>query len=126
MTLLVALPLTLLLVVLIVTIPAAVLVPIALAAAWTLGWIALGWFFGEKILDALKAQESLRVPVIAVAVGTLLLALLSAVPLIGGLFGLVVGLVGLGAVVLTRFGTRAYPILTPAPSPSDTTKPTQV
>ena len=37
---------------------------------------------------------------------------LGAVPLLGWLIGLVIGALGLGAVVLSRFGTRAYPALT--------------
>ncbi len=113
LTVLVALPLFVLLVVLIVTIPAAVLLPLALGAAWLFGWIALGWLVGDRLLAAVQARETWRVPVITVIVGVLLLALVGAVPVIGWLIGLGVGLVGLGAVVLTRFGTRDYPTVTP-------------
>jgi hypothetical protein len=113
LTVLVALPLFVLLVVLIVTIPAAILLPLALGAAWLFGWIALGWLVGERLLVALQARDAWRVPVITVIVGVLLLALVGAVPVIGWLIGLGAGLVGLGAVILTRFGTRAYPVVTP-------------
>ncbi len=117
LTALVALPLFVLLVVLVITIPAALVLPVALTVAWLFGWIALGWLVGEKVLQALQARESLRVPMVAVALGVLLLAMLGAVPVIGWLVGLGVGLVGLGAVILTRFGTHPYPSQVPASNP---------
>lgn len=113
LTVLVALPLIVLLAVLIITLPAAILLPLVLGAAWLFGWIALGWLVGERLLAALQAREAWRAPVITVIVGVLLLALVGAVPVIGWLIGLGVGLVGLGAVVLTLFGTRTYPVVTP-------------
>lgn len=109
LTVLAALPLFVLLLVLIVTIPAALLLPFALTLAWLFGWIALGWLIGDKVLQAVQARESLRAPIVAVALGVLLLALLGAVPVIGWLVALGVGLIGLGAVILTRFGTHPYP-----------------
>jgi hypothetical protein len=115
--------LLLLLVITIIGIPFAALVLFAAAAAWVFGWIAIGWLAGEKILEAIKVREIL--PIIAVIVGVVVLALLGEVPILGWLLTTVVGLTGLGAVVLTRFGTRGYPYqpavapvavsLTPAP-----------
>jgi hypothetical protein len=43
-----------------------------------------------------------------VAIGLVALALLGSLPYIGWLINLAVGLVGLGAVFLSRFGTRLY------------------
>jgi hypothetical protein len=108
LTVLVALPLFVLLVAMIVTIPVALVLPVALAAAWLFGWIALGWFVGDKVLEAAQARESLRAPIVAVVLGVLLLAVIGSIPLVGWLFGLGVGLVGLGAVVLTILGIRGY------------------
>ncbi len=99
--------LIILLVVLICTIPVAAVLAFMLALAGVFGWIAVGRVVGEKILEALKTKEIL--PVVAVIVGVFLLALLSAVPFVGGLAWLFVATLGIGAVVLTRFGTRAYP-----------------
>lgn len=113
LTVLVSLPLFVLLLVLVITIPAAILLPFAVTLAWLFGWIALGWLIGDKVLLAVQARESLRAPMVAVALGVLILALLGAVPVIGWLVGLGVGLIGLGAVILTGFGTQPYP--TPAP-----------
>jgi hypothetical protein len=115
LTLLAAFPLFILLIILIITIPAALLLPVALIVAWLFGWIALGRLVGEKVMEALKARESLNVPIVAVVVGIILLAIVGAVPFVGWLISLVVGLIAIGAVVLTRFGTRPYPPLTPAP-----------
>jgi len=93
-------------------IPFGVLVLLALVVAWIFGWIALGRLTGEKLLEAIKVREIL--PIVAVVVGVLVLTIVGFVPIIGWLVGLFIGLLGLGAVVLTRFGTRAYPTLTPA------------
>jgi hypothetical protein len=110
----VAVTLGILLIITLCGIPFGLLVLLALVVAWLFGWIALGRFAGEKILDAVKARESWRTPIIAVVVGILVLAIVGFVPIVGWLVGLFIGLLGLGAVVLTRFGTRGYPTLTSA------------
>lgn len=92
---------------LLITIVGPVILVIALAAAWIFGWIAVGYLAGQKILEALKVREIL--PVLAVIVGLLLLAIVGEVPCLGGLVSLLIGTLGVGAVVLTRFGTRPYP-----------------
>lgn len=97
----------LLLVVTLIGIPVAFILGIVAVFAWVLGWVAIGFLTGEKILQAFKARDAL--PVVAVIVGVLVLTLISQVHWIGWLVSLVVGLLGIGAVVLTRFGTRAYP-----------------
>lgn len=109
LTLIVALPLFVLLVVLIITIPVAFLLPFAIGAAWVMGWITLGWLAGERLMLAINAQGSMKTPVVAVLVGVLVLGLVSMLPLLGWLVGLGVGSLGLGAVILSRFGTRSYP-----------------
>ena len=127
----VALMLGVLLMITICGIPFGVLLLLALFVAWLFGWIALGRLTGEKLMEAFKAREIL--PIVAVVVGILVLAIVGMVPIIGWIVGLFIGLLGLGAVVLTRFGTRDYPTLTPAPvaaapsipaSTSDPTPPT--
>ena len=91
----------------IIGIPVAILLAIAAAAAYMFGWIAIGFLAGERILDALRVRDF--APVLAVVLGVLLLAILGQVPCIGGVISLLIGSLGLGAVVLTRFGTRPYP-----------------
>ncbi len=110
----VAVTLGILLLITICGIPFGVLLLLALVIAWLFGWIALGRLIGEKLLEAFKVHEIL--PIVAVVVGVIVLTIVSYVPIIGWLVGLFIGLLGLGAVVLTRFGTRTYPPLTPAPA----------
>lgn len=122
------------------------LVLLALYAAGILaGWSVSARLLGERIMRAVNRSDwSLVGQVLA---GAVLLALLGGVPIIGGLIGFVATALGLGALVLTRAGTRSYPLepvramsavpftstdpivpplepeFTPTPEPSDT--PTQ-
>lgn len=107
LTLIVLPVLALLLIITIIGIPIAFILGLLAAAAWIFGAIGIGLLAGEKILQALKARDIL--PVVAVMLGVVVLMLIGQVPIIGWLISLAVGLIGLGAVVLTRFGTRAYP-----------------
>jgi len=96
----------------IILIPVSGLGLIALALAWLFGLVAMGQEVGDRLARQMK--QSWSVPVSA-GIGTLLLmlvvgALAGLVPCIGGLAGLLVGLAGLGGVVLTRFGSRGYPV----------------
>jgi hypothetical protein len=93
--------------------PAAALVALLLGAAGLFGWVAIGARVGERLLDALRAGQ---VPPLWVAgLGTLVVTLISVgltaafclAPL-GWLLIFAIGCFGLGAVVLTRFGTTAY------------------
>ena len=98
-------------------IPVVIALSVALGAALLLGWIAAGAWLGERLAGWLKLQNrSLTVTAaLGTAVLTLAAALLSAFPfLLGGwLWSLLASLIacaGLGAVALTRFGTRPYPV----------------
>ena len=112
----------------IIGIPLVVLLALAGAAAWYFGWITIGYIAGERILAALKVREI--APVLAVIVGVLLIAIVGEVPVAGGLVNILVGALGVGAVLLTRFGTRAYPAWPPSgtavsnPPPSSPPAPT--
>lgn len=120
LTCIVALALMVLLAITICLSPIAFLVGVATFAAGLFGWIAAGLLVGEKMMEALKLREP--APVVAVVIGVLLISLLAMVPCIGWLLALFVGLLGLGAAVLTRFGTTAYPAPTP-PQPPATPQP---
>jgi hypothetical protein len=106
--------------------PMAALAALALGAAALLGWIAVGAVVGERLLQALNAREI--APLWAAGLGTLLVSLVGVglsgafclAPL-GWLLIAGLGCLGLGAVVLTRFGTVAYSPpagdSSPAPAP---------
>jgi len=100
--------------------PIAVLMALALGVAGLFGWIGVGALVGERLMRALNASEA--APLWAAGLGTLVITLvtvgLGLIPCLGLLgvplvFGL--GCLGLGAVVLTRFGATAYTTSRPAP-----------
>ena len=106
LTLLVVAGLMVLLAITICLSPFALLLGLATAVALLLGWVALGWLVGRRLLAALKAKDV--APLWEAALGVFLITLVGAIPCLGGLVWLVGGAFGLGAVVLTRFGTQRY------------------
>jgi hypothetical protein len=102
---------------------------IGLVAALFIGWIAMGTTLGQWLLSRRK-DRPVRLPV-AAGVGTALLtflfSLLGALPFTFGvvLLAFVVASVGLGAVTLTQFGRKPYPVAsgsTPAGTGEDEDK----
>ena len=94
------------LIALILPIPLAIIVALGLLAAWALGTVAVGWLIGDYLLRTLAPQQHSRP--IQIIVGVTILALASSLPGIGWLITLATGLLGFGAVFLSRFGTRLY------------------
>ena len=94
------------LVALILPIPLALILALGLVAAWVLGTVAVSWIIGDRILGAVAPQYNTR-PV-NVVIGLTVLVLVGSIPYIGWLISFGVGLLGLGAVFLSRFGTRLY------------------
>ena len=80
-----------------------------LVVAGVFGWIAVGMEVGDRLAKALEREWQ---PVLAAAAGTLIVSLvlmgIGFFPCIGWLAQFLVGAAGLGAVILTRFGTREY------------------
>jgi len=93
---------------------AGLLVWLAAAIAWIFGWTAVGLVVGQRVLEAFQVEPT---EPLAVIVGVALISLVWAFPCLGSLFALIVGAAGLGAVVLTRAGTRPYPPPPLSPSP---------
>ncbi|HZQ04977.1 MAG TPA: hypothetical protein VFD70_00240 [Anaerolineae bacterium] len=123
LTLIVLPILALLLVITVVGLPVAFVLSIVGIIAWIFGGIAVGYLAGEKILHAFRARDIL--PAVAVVVGVLVLMVVGQIPIVGWLISCLVGLLGIGAVVLTRFGTRVYPapptmVMTPAAATPNT------
>lgn len=94
------------LIALIIPIPLAIIVAIGLMAAWALGTVAIGWLIGERLVHLVAPQRNSRS--LQVVVGIAVLALASSLPYIGWFISIGAGLLGLGAVFLSRFGTRLY------------------
>jgi len=109
----------------IIGIPVALLAILAIVTAWAFGTIAIGMEVGERLAKMGKADWALAV---SAALGTFILTLIvhgigKLVPCIGWLLPFLVGVIGLGAVLLTRFGSQSYPIESAAPI---TTAPAEV
>jgi hypothetical protein len=78
---------------------------LALGVAWLIGWLAVGLWLGQRLLQALHVRDTSSLG--EAALGVTIITILARLPwCIGFLCGLVLGCIGLGAVVLTRFGTQ--------------------
>lgn len=109
----------------IILIPISVIGFIAAALAILFGWMAIGLLIGRQFAILMKKPWS---DPVSAGVGTLFVSLLTGtlniIPCIGWIAGVVVGLIGLGAVILSRAGTQIYPptygsgSFTPTPPPA--------
>jgi hypothetical protein len=74
------------------------------------GWISIGLEVGERLTHMLKWQLD---PAAAAGLGTFVICLvangINFIPCVGWLAPTLVGALGLGAVLLTRFGRQGYP-----------------
>lgn len=131
-----AIPVFVLLAITLCLLPLALILLLALIAGWLFGWLALGWLVGQKVIKLLRSSSaaerssSILEIVVGVVILTLAWQLPSLIPCIGwalaALVWIVAGSIGLGAVMLTRFGSRPYtpgggrgylpPTLPPPPS----------
>jgi hypothetical protein len=96
--------------------PIALLAGLAMVLAWAFGLIAVGAEVGRRAAGMFKWDWS---PPAYTGLGMLLMmitldGLRAVVPCVGWIPWFVVGIIGLGAVILTRFGSRLFPAL-PAP-----------
>ena len=93
----------------ILLIPVTLLGLFVLGAAIIYGWAAMGVLLASLGLRLLKRQEMTGAAAFGGGLSfSLLLAILSSLPYVGGLIGIGIALVGLGAVFLTRIGTRQF------------------
>jgi cytoskeletal protein CcmA (bactofilin family) len=133
LTIIVAPVILLLLLITCILSPISLLGAMALVVAWVFGRIAIGLEIGNRI--AKTFDRDWPVP-LAAGVGTFGLALVVDsvgvfIPCVGWLIPTLVGLFGLGGVVLTRFGTQAYPLedesadIEEAPFPAELIEPSE-
>jgi len=109
------------LVVTLILIPVAILAAAVLALAWLFGLIAIGTEVGERFTRAINQTWA---PPLTAGMGTFLMMLvvggIGMIPCIGWLATSLVALLGVGAVVLTIFGTQNYPrVISPVSSPTN-------
>ena len=138
--LLTAIVLPALLIVLLVTIiliPASFLGFLVLGVAVLFGWFAVGLEVGKRIAELFKQTWQ---PALSAGIGTLAITFIASfigsVPCVGWLVPFLIAVVGLGGVVITRFGSQTYPTSNqisspvggvpatpPPPAPSSTPEP---
>jgi hypothetical protein len=108
----------------IIGIPIALLLPFLTVAAAIFGWIGLGFYFGNHLLRAVDIRSPRPAAAAAIGAGGLALFsnLTSLIPIVNWVVIPFLWVWGLGAIVLTRGGTRSYPrranINDPIPPPS--------
>jgi hypothetical protein len=118
LTLIVAPIVIILLAITICLIPVALLVSFVLAVAWAFGLIALGFEVGRRISASSNRPWH---PALVAGLGTLLLMLVlngleAVIPCVGWIPKVLIGLFALGAVLLTQFGAKPYPLAPVIPS----------
>ncbi|MFZ0545425.1 MAG: polymer-forming cytoskeletal protein [Candidatus Promineifilaceae bacterium] len=95
--------------------PIVLVLSIALAFGLLMGWVAVGTLLGQRLAEVMKLTNR-SLPVVA-ALGTVALTLVMSamikLPFFGWMWfivAFVIASAGLGAVTLTKFGTRDYPL----------------
>lgn len=121
-------PLALLIMVItIILIPVAFIAILVAGIAFLFGWIAVGYVIGNRMAVLLKTQWA---DAVSAGLGTLVLGtivwLLGYLFCLGGLVSLLAGSIGLGAIILSRFGTTTYTPAGGAPRPVAVVPPTPV
>jgi len=104
-----------LLAVTVILVPLSLAIGVAMTAAWVLGVAGLIVLLGERLAAMLHLHIN---PVPTLLIGGALVAVLVNVPYLGIVFALLIGSMALGAVVLTRFGTRPHPPVLPPGVPA--------
>lgn len=116
-----------------ILIPVAVLGVLLIGLTLLYGWIAVSYEVGQRLASLFKAVWH---PSIASGIGGLLLGLVTGlctfIPCIGWVIGFLVAILGLGAVVISRFGSSKYaekmaaavlPTASTTPNPPESSQP---
>jgi hypothetical protein len=111
--------------------PVTVIIALLYTLAIVFGWIAVGTLIGERM--AVTFNWHRLSPAMAAGVGTAIFSLVSAlvglVPCLGAVINIAFASIGMGAVLLTRFGGQMYPLggsTTVAPPPAPSSNPTAI
>lgn len=67
------------------------------------GYVGVSRWLGRRILESTSATQ--QSPIVQVLIGVLVLGIVGFIPILGWLVALVANLVGLGAVILSKYGT---------------------
>ena len=98
------------LIVTVITIVGPLVIAFLVIVALALGWVALGYEIGRRVARGFNQPWTI---ILEAWVGTLILgvivSLIGIIPCVGWIAGALLGAVGLGAALLTRFGTLGQP-----------------
>jgi cytoskeletal protein CcmA (bactofilin family) len=88
----------------IIGIPLTIAIVLVLVLGGVIGNVAMGWFLGRLILQRIARGE--HSPVMEAMVGVAILAVIESIPFLGAMLGIFIALLGVGATLLSRFGSR--------------------
>ena len=91
----------------IIMIPGAIVLMIAAVLAMLAGWVAIARMIGARLMQGFNKTDWTLVG--QVAAGSVVLAVLGMLPIVGDWIGWGAMLTGFGALLLTRGGTQVYP-----------------
>lgn len=112
----------------IILIPVSLVGILILTIAWFFGRIALGYEIGKRFAETTSQDWP---PAVAAGIGTLVMTFVVdganiLIPCVGWIIPALVGIIGLGGILLSRFGTQTYPpyrgsapVTPPPPAPSE-------
>ncbi len=83
---------------------------VVMPALWMLGYLVAGTWLGRRLTDALGRTESIARPLLAAALGVLLLQLIGLIPALGPIVTVIAGMVGAGALVYRIVGRPTAPV----------------
>lgn len=90
----------------IIGIPVTLAILLVLAAGGIIGNVAVGWLIGRSILQRIARRD--YAPVMEAVVGVALLAIIESIPFLGFLSSVFIAVLGVGATLLSRFGSRRW------------------
>lgn len=99
-----AIPLMIILAITIIGIPLIFVEIFFLAAAAILGYTGIASLVGERVVGA--SSSAAMNPFGTLAIGVLIIGLISLIPILGWLFSMAVFILAIGAALVTRFGTN--------------------
>ena len=91
-------------------------VALAIPIIYFYGYVGVSRWLGRRVIEATRiVQDS---PIAQVLIGVLIFGIIGLIPILGGLVVLVAAIIGLGAVLISKFGTgRPWRRERPAPPP---------
>jgi hypothetical protein len=90
-----------------------VILLVVMPALWVLGYIVSGTWIGRKVTAALGQVEQPHRPLLAAALGVLILQVIGLIPALGPLVTLIAGMVGAGALVYRSASRPESPVERP-------------